>query len=220
MSEEYIQRIGDAFLKHCQRGLMLSPRDRMIIERWQRAGIPLDVVLAGLNEAFSRPPRRRVTSIAFANPAVERAQSSWKTRQTGEQSRTHDTETEHLSAFGKLDDALRKAAERQSDQRIKACIFALIKKVSTVNEMRLDDENLDVVQRLEDLEDQFCEAVFCLLDHEISQAMRIDIESSLSSMTWSSPKARQVSQRAYLRRRIRQHLGTPVLQLSAGQGWV
>ncbi|MEE2786659.1 MAG: hypothetical protein VX589_04915 [Myxococcota bacterium] len=219
MTDEYVQRIGDAFIKHSRRGLMLSPRDRMIIERWQRAGIPLDVVMTGLNDAFANPPRRRVTSIAFARPAVERAQAAWRNRDVGGQSRCHNTGQENSTAFAYLIAALTEVSQRQSDIGIGRCIMSLVGQVEHLNASRLMDAEIDVDSQLEALEDGFCDAVLSLLDQDVVRTMHTEIEGTLASMSWSSNHARQASKRAYLRRRIRRYLGTPVLQLTAVNGW-
>ena len=83
MTEDYLDEVSQAFLSHCGRGLMLSPRDRAIVERWCRAGIPSEVVVAGLNDAFATKPKRRVLSIAFASASVERAAHAWRNRVVG-----------------------------------------------------------------------------------------------------------------------------------------
>ena len=83
MTKDYLDRIQDAFLAHCGRGLVLSPRDRSIVERWARADIPVNVVISGLNDAFATPPRRRVTSIAYAAAAIEKSAAAWRNRAVG-----------------------------------------------------------------------------------------------------------------------------------------
>ena len=75
MNAAYLAAIERAFLGHTGRGLMLSATDITLIEQWERAGIPLEVVLAGLAGAFERPRAKptRVRGLAFARRAVEEA---------------------------------------------------------------------------------------------------------------------------------------------------
>ena len=72
--EEHFQRVRGTAL------FLLSPLDWALIENWKNAGIPLEAVLRGIDEAFekwrSRKVRRRViNSLAYCSQAViEQAQ--------------------------------------------------------------------------------------------------------------------------------------------------
>ncbi len=50
----YLKAIERRFLEMRGRGLMLSPRDVMLVDRWRERGIPLRVVLAALEEGAER----------------------------------------------------------------------------------------------------------------------------------------------------------------------
>ncbi len=79
----YLDQIERAFVKAAARGLMLSARDLPLVERWQRAGVPVDVVEAGIQQAFSGKKRPRKPSLAYAVPAVEDAIRAWRARNVG-----------------------------------------------------------------------------------------------------------------------------------------
>src|ERR1700674_4702151 len=74
----YFTEIEDHFQGARGTGLfLLSPLDWALIEAWKNAGIPLEAVLRGIDQAFdkwrSRPPRGRlqmVNSLAYCAQAI------------------------------------------------------------------------------------------------------------------------------------------------------
>jgi hypothetical protein len=74
----YFTEIEDHFQRARGTGLfLLSPLDWALIEAWKHAGIPLEAVLRGIDQAFdkwrSRPPRARlqmVNSLAYCAQAI------------------------------------------------------------------------------------------------------------------------------------------------------
>lgn len=53
---------------------LLSTLDWVLIENWKDQGVPLDIVLKGIDRAFSRPnARRKINSLAYCVKAVEEA---------------------------------------------------------------------------------------------------------------------------------------------------
>jgi hypothetical protein len=74
----YFRTIAREFLKRRGAPFFLSPRDAEIISGWERRGIPLSVVLEGIERAFERtkpgrPDTGKILSLAFCAPKVERA---------------------------------------------------------------------------------------------------------------------------------------------------
>jgi hypothetical protein len=64
--EQFFQTKRDVFT-------LLSTLDWVLIENWKEQGVPLDVVLKGIENAFSRPnAKRKYTSLAYCVKAVER----------------------------------------------------------------------------------------------------------------------------------------------------
>ena len=75
--DEYFSTIERHFGLRCGGPLVLSPRDWQRIERWQAKGIPLSLVLQGINRAFdyldATPGARRIKSLAYCEPQVMEA---------------------------------------------------------------------------------------------------------------------------------------------------
>lgn len=63
--ERFFQTKRDVFT-------LLSTLDWVLIENWKEQGVPLDVVLTGIERAFARPnARRKINSLAYCVKAVE-----------------------------------------------------------------------------------------------------------------------------------------------------
>jgi hypothetical protein len=63
--ERFFQTKRDVFT-------LLSTLDWVLIENWKERGVPLDVVLKGIDRAFARPnAKRKYTSLAYCVKAVE-----------------------------------------------------------------------------------------------------------------------------------------------------
>jgi DNA repair ATPase RecN len=87
----YFTEIEDQFQRARGTGLfLLSPLDWALIESWKTAGIPLEAVLKGIDEAFEKwrsrkNKRRNVNSLAYCAQAVmEAAQRTPGTEKRGE----------------------------------------------------------------------------------------------------------------------------------------
>ncbi len=79
--EEHFQRARGTAL------FMLSPLDWALIENWKNAGIPLEAVLKGVDDAFEKwhsrkVKRRQVNSIAYCAQAVLEAAKRTSSRST------------------------------------------------------------------------------------------------------------------------------------------
>ena len=83
MDTAYLAAVERAFLQRAGRGLMLSPADIALVTQWARAGVPVGVVLEGIDAAFVRPPSRAPRGLSYVRASVEAAFSAYRARQAG-----------------------------------------------------------------------------------------------------------------------------------------
>src|SRR5437763_16109793 len=73
----YFQAIEEIFVELRGAPLLLSPADWQVARRWQREGIPLDLVRSTLEEVFAKRKERgakgKISSLRYCAPAVEAA---------------------------------------------------------------------------------------------------------------------------------------------------
>lgn len=89
----YFSEVEAAFTTHRGKPYRLSPLDWSLIESWQKAGIPLPVVLRAIAQAcevhakkMARQPKGRphpVRSLAYCQPFVEEAFEAYRASQVG-----------------------------------------------------------------------------------------------------------------------------------------
>ena len=86
--EAYFRGISNRFIALRGAPFSLSPADLELISAWESAGVPLDVVLEGIEEAFAvRPGRPRaagkIRALSFCRLSVERAFARHRERAVG-----------------------------------------------------------------------------------------------------------------------------------------
>ncbi len=84
----YFSEIEETFNRRRGKHLFLSPLDWALIETWQQRGIPLHIVLRGIEKVFdgvdSQPKRlRSVKSLMYCREEIEAQHAEWLERQVG-----------------------------------------------------------------------------------------------------------------------------------------
>jgi hypothetical protein len=83
----YFTEIEDAFIRRRGKHLLLSPMDWALIEGWKARGVPLHIVLRGVEQSFdsyeAKPRRRSVKSLFYCQEEVEAQYAEWLESQVG-----------------------------------------------------------------------------------------------------------------------------------------
>jgi hypothetical protein len=132
----YFTEIEDAFVRRRGKHLFLSPMDWALMETWKQQGIPLHIVLRGVEKSFdsfeARPRKRTVKSLLYCQEEVEAQFGEWVEARVGSSDQVPETDpdktpfslpaiTEHLKhcrsslsqlAASRSEDDLSEALER------------------------------------------------------------------------------------------------------------
>jgi hypothetical protein len=77
----YFTEIEDAFVRRRGKHLFLSPMDWALMETWKQQGIPLHIVLRGVEKSFdsfeARPRKRTIKSLLYCQEEVEAQYAEW-----------------------------------------------------------------------------------------------------------------------------------------------
>ena len=77
----YFTEIEDAFVRRRGKHLFLSPMDWALMETWKQQGIPLHIVLRGVEKSFdsyeAKPRKRTVKSLLYCQEEVEAQFAEW-----------------------------------------------------------------------------------------------------------------------------------------------
>jgi hypothetical protein len=88
----YFTEIEDTFVRRRGKHLFLSPMDWALMETWKQQGIPLHIVLRGIERSFdsyeSKPRKRTVKSLLYCQEEVEAQYAEWIDARVGASSAT------------------------------------------------------------------------------------------------------------------------------------
>jgi hypothetical protein len=83
----YFTEIEDTFVRRRGKHLFLSPMDWALMETWKQQGIPLHIVLRGIERSFdsfeSKPRKRTVKSLLYCQEEVEAQYAEWTDARVG-----------------------------------------------------------------------------------------------------------------------------------------
>jgi hypothetical protein len=228
----YYTEIEEHFWKKRGAHLLVSPLDWAIVETWQKAGIPLGVVLKGIDRAFESWTRskraaggRQLKTLAYCVDAVldAAAEAQEATAGTGPELKRTGPAPEPFSRI-----ELRKYLERNTSrlcaasEKQKASRAALgdrleeaAKKLEELLPLidspdALDLEDLE--RRVTVLEDKLSAALSADVDEEAMLAIRREMDRSLAPYR-RKMSAEQLAQleRQYTQKRLFEHFGVPRL---------
>ena len=87
---DYFTDIEEAFIRRRGKHLLLGPTDWSLIQAWKERGIPLPIVLRGIDKVFDACARRarqpRINSLRYCKDEVERQYKEWLSSQVGARS--------------------------------------------------------------------------------------------------------------------------------------
>ena len=94
----YFTEIEDAFVRRRGKHLFLSPMDWALMETWKEQGIPLHIVLRGVEKSFdsfeARPRKRTVKSLLYCQEEIEAQYAEWLEARVGSSSTSEAVETD------------------------------------------------------------------------------------------------------------------------------
>jgi hypothetical protein len=176
---------------------LLSTLDWVLIENWKEQGIPLEVVLKGMDRAFSRA-KRKINSLAYCVRAVE---------QVCEEQKGLAIEAPEVPDFDKNE--VTAYIKKLADQ-VEAFDSGIGNSIRTV-----DAEDLRVAeQTLSALEEKLIATLKAGADDATMIALKRDVDSELSPFrsTMSTAQLAMVEQQLW-RRKLLEKYGLPRLSL-------
>jgi len=226
----YFTEIEEYFWRKRGAHLLVSPLDWAIMETWQKAGVPLEAALKGIDSAFASYARSRrgankpLKSLAYCTDAVLEAAEEANEAATGAV-REKGAEKESfikgdlLNYFQKNGRQLAKAAERV--KRTAPELATLIQEVATSLESsavlldapgNLDLEDME--RRLTILDDKLHAALLSHASDELMLKIRREVDSQLAAYR-RKMKAEQLAlvEKQYLQKRLLDEYQLPRLSL-------
>ena len=228
----YFTEIEDAFVRRRGKHLFLSPMDWALMETWKQQGIPLHVVLRGVEKSFdsfeAKPRKRTVKSLLYCQEEVEAQYAEWVEARVGSSPQSKATAidsdktpfsfatiSEHLQRSRETLSSLADARKQKDDfceaLRRADALLADIEK-DFVNDARFDTRKLE--DSLTGLERMLSDAMFAGIVPNALEDLKNEVKDQLK------PYRSQMETAVYnqtfnnlLLKRLREKFGLPRLSL-------
>jgi len=228
----YFTEIEEYFWKKRGAHLLVSPLDWAIMEAWQKAGVPLEAVLKGIDRAFESYQRSRrgagkpLKSLAYCTDAVLEAAeeqleaAAGKTSSSPGKSQSEPFPRGEMRAyFGRNIAQLKRGAEkhRQANSEFAASLAGIVKSLEDCALLLDSPGSLD----LEDLERRLTildEKVNALLTTQAPEDLLLKIRRELDGQLTAYRRKMRAEQLAlvekqFLQKRLLEEFGLPRLSL-------
>jgi ribosome-binding protein aMBF1 (putative translation factor) len=227
----YFTEIEEHFWKKRGAHLLVSPLDWAIMETWQKAGVPLDAALKGIDRAFESYQRSRrgagkpLKSLAYCTDAVLEAAEEQQEAAAGAQPRVHRQVKEPFapcelqSYLQRNAEMIRKAAGRlqASQSSLAAFLCEIAEKVTSCETLleapgSIDLEDLE--RRLTILDEKVHAALLTHASEELMLKIRREVDSQIATYR-RKMKAEQLAlvEKQYSQRRLLEEYGLPRVSL-------
>ena len=227
----YFTEIEEYFWKKRGAHLLVSPLDWAIMEAWQKAGVPLEAVLKGIDRAFESYGRSRrgagrpLKSLAYCTDAVLEAAEESQEAAAGSAPKNGRSASEPFSReelrayFAKNAAQVAKAAEaRRAEHAGVAKQLGEIARSLESSLVLLDAPGTldleDLERRLTVLDDKVQAALTNCASEEIMLRIRREVDAQLAAYR-RKMKAEQLAlvERQYTQKRLLDEFGLPRLSL-------
>jgi hypothetical protein len=227
----YFTEIEEYFWKKRGAHLLVSPLDWAIMEAWQKAGVPLEAVLKGIDRAFESYGRSRrgagkpLKSLAYCTEAVLDAATEIQEASAGSAPKNGRATAEVFSRdelrayFAKNIAQVRASAERNraAQHDLDAKLAEVAKSLESHLVLldipgTLDLEDLE--RRLTVLDDRLQSSLMSCASEELMLRLRREVDGQLAAYR-RKMKAEQLAvvERQYLQKRLLDEFGLPRLSL-------
>ena len=221
----YATKVEEAFIAERGTPFLLSPKDWTLIRGWREGGIPVDVVVRAVREAFEKRRARgqagKISSIAYCANSVEEL---WEMERRGLVGKARETPMAGANAPAKEETlALLSARLRAASESIAGAEHAedFLRKVREKAAARIDA--LPREGPFEESESALAVIEASLVKESLrglppkqKELVESLVSSALGDVTGVSPAAVERMRRALTRREVRLLLGLPALTLLHG----
>jgi hypothetical protein len=228
----YFTEIEAYFWKKRGAHLLVSPLDWAIMEAWQKAGVPLDAVLKGIDNAFESYQRSRrgankpLKSLAYCTDAVLEAAEEQQEAAAGSAPKTSRTAAdkgfsrEELKIyFAKNTEALKRTAEKSAAQQPEmAAKLGEIANSIEGSAVLLDSPGTldleDLERRLTVLDEKMQAVLTTYATEDVMLRIRREVDGQLA-MYRRKMKAEQLAmiEKQYVHKKLLEEFGLPRLSL-------
>ncbi len=220
----YFTEIEETFIRRRGRNLLLSPLDWALIESWQERGIPLHIVIGGIERVFDgyekQPNQKRtVKSLSYCRDEIETQFAAWREMQIGKEVQSFENQEaisdDELFSDEMIANHLQKVsaelerAKEKTEGTLREKLEKVFRQIEKLSEKPFDAKNVE--EKLEKL-DAFIDEN--LLENLQTDDLKKQIEKQIAS--YKTKMDKQVYERTFklmIIKRLREEAGIPRLSL-------
>jgi hypothetical protein len=227
----YFTEIEEYFWRKRGAHLLVSPLDWAVMETWQKAGVPLEAVLKGIDRAFESYQRSRrgagkpLKSLAYCTDAVLDAVTEQQEAAAGATGRSNHRAEEPFSRdalqeYLAKNVALLRDASRKQEAPAPRLAVALLEYSNSLERLgellsppaQLDLEDLE--RRLTVLDEKLQAELIAAASEELMLRLRRELDGQLA-LYRRKMKAEQLAlvEKQYMQKRLLEEFGVPRLSL-------
>jgi hypothetical protein len=228
----YFTEIEEYFWKKRGAHLLVSPLDWAIMETWQKAGVPLEAALRGIDSAFESYQRSRrgagkpLKNLAYCTDAVLEAAEEQLEGAAGSQPKSRcATATEAFpreelnSYFAKNVQRLKSASEKCSQKQPEIAHRLAEMQASLESSSQLLDspgtlDLEDLERRLTILDEKILASLLSHAPEELMLKIRREVDGQLAAYRRKmKPEQLAMVEKQYMQKRLLEEFGVPRLSL-------
>lgn len=216
----YFTEIEDTFVRRRGKHLLLSPIDWAMIEGWQERGIPLHIVLRGIESVFDvfdkNPGPRTIKGLLYCREEIEAQYQEWLGAQIGRSDEKASAVAGHSFSDTEVKDHIQSAIDKLEASKNKRLKEDFERAAARLEELRNNlADNIEVIDKsLTDIEHFLDHAILTNSDKKHLKQWERETTSQLKPYkSEMDSDAYEQTFRLMLLKRIREEQGIPRLGL-------
>jgi hypothetical protein len=215
----YFTEIEETFVRRRGKHLLLSPIDWAMIEGWQERGIPLHIVLRGIESVFDvfdqNPGPRTIKGLLYCREEIEAQYQDWLGMQVGRSDETSKVAGESFSREG-IETHIQSAIEQlraAKDERLREDFERAALRLEELKANLTDDAEI-VDKSLSDIEHFLDQAL--VTNSDKTHLKTLERETTAQLRAYKSEMEKEGYENTYrliLLKRLREDYGVPRLGL-------
>ncbi|MDD5773813.1 MAG: hypothetical protein PHX78_10155 [bacterium] len=179
----YLEDVENYFCKKKGKSLILSPKDWLLIKKWFTEGIPLALILQGIDTTFANNPNpKRINSISYCESEILSAWELYKENMIGS-ARKEDPKDAPAFILDRISGIIKMLAERTEKGKNKLIYEHILSLFENMNNLLLKDRQaltfLDAEQKFNQNQNEIVQYLIKCLGPKENAEIEDKIESDL-----------------------------------------